>query len=141
MKNKEVYNLCVKNVNTPVLVIDVSRCDRKPINGEEFRHIAHSVLLDCWRESEYDYKGSILDSKEKEFLQYLCDHIQPKIIGFSKVEGVSYKSHYKKICGLLETGDAFFLPVFKEEDMYRKMHTNREYSLMELGLTEHGKDI
>jgi hypothetical protein len=90
-----------------------------------------------WAESEY--KEPLLDDKERAFLQYLVDHIRPRIVyikkhgyeiasKFADKEYISFGciNEYKNICKV-------YLPDFDKGTMYKNLELNKEYTPAELG--------
>lgn len=90
-----------------------------------------------------DVGEELLTYKEKQFLQYLIDHVRPRI---TKIEKRKYEtdSEYKnkeyialiceeKSCGKIELCETL-LPDFIKGTMYKGMELNKEYTIGDLGL-------
>jgi hypothetical protein len=91
-----------------------------------------------WGEEEYN--EPLLTASEKEFLQYLVDHIRPRIVSIEKCEyGDNSEFECKEFLNI-ETVDeqrkpcVSSLPDFDKGTMYKCLEIGKEYTPEELGL-------
>ena len=90
---------------------------------------------DWWEE----YKESILDEKEKEYLSAVIKPFRDRVIYIKKIDMYLGCNKYDAyILGELgnkdDVVDTFALPYFPKGNMYKGMETNKKYTLEELGL-------
>ena len=85
-----------------------------------------------------EYKGPVLDEKEKEYLSAVIKPFRDRITYIAKVEEDIHWFYWIMIrvdIGFLNDYYDFCLPPFEEtSDMYKNMEEGKEYTLEELGL-------
>lgn len=81
-------------------------------------------------------KSDILNETEKEYLSAVIKPFRDKVIHIEKVECPNYKFfiNIKINSALSETGYEDITLQFFQNEMYKGMETNKEYTLEELGL-------
>jgi hypothetical protein len=82
---------------------------------------------------ESELRLSPLNEAEHDFLQYMVDHIKPKIERFKKCITVNHGEKY-----LAFNGGRF--PTFSDSEMYEGMELGITYTLAELGLEKEKKN-
>ena len=133
MKNKEKYDFTniyfeinKSFAGKPVWNI---YCNKRYVGTVDRDGVSRTQAILKWLESDV-LIPPILDDKEKEFLQYIYDHIRPEILSFSK-------AHIDNIHESIVIRSAVyacnFLP-FKINTMYNGMEINKRYTPEELGL-------
>ena len=88
---------------------------------------------DWWEE----YKGPVLDEKEKEYLSAVIKPFRDRVVYIRKVKAGECKWFISiKVKGYDEEdgNDYIDLPYFRENTMYKNMKGNKKYTLEELGL-------
>lgn len=146
MKNKEkfqkeladiaIHRDCAALTNGKPVSCLKTPCEKCDI-GDKYHCVAK--LLD-WAEDEY--KEPLLDDKEKAFLQYLVNHIRPRIVNIKKLDYDSDSEFAgKEYINFLTIDDLGkkcegSLPDFDKGTMYKGLDVCREkpYTLAELGL-------
>ena len=142
MKNKEKYDLKHLNIvkggsvpdGTGIYTVYIDKQDgNKDVicTLKRIGKLRSARALCDWLEQEYK-EPPILDEKEKEFLQYLYDHIRPKIETIRKSNSASNKDDEWIRLGTYEYG--ILLPTFKAGEMYKGMKPFKEYTPEDLGL-------
>lgn len=79
-----------------------------------------------------EYKEPILNEAEKNYLSAVIEPFRDKVIYIEKMSSDYYDGEYIVI-GIKDDENIVF-PVFKENKMYKRMKTEKEYTLEELGL-------
>lgn len=131
MKNIEKYKDVLLNAETNDLtccVIDLFHNGKCPDNCKDCKQKAIEWLLS-------DYKKSLLDEKEREYLSHVIKPFRKSVLYISKIE----KGYNPDICFIaivLNGSEKINLPYFdiKKSDMYAGMKPFVKYSLEELGL-------
>lgn len=79
-----------------------------------------------------EYKESILDDIEKEYLSAVIKPFRKRIKSIKKID---YPSNSAFISIAMDKSEHIFLPVFElNSGMYQRMEINKEYTLEDLGL-------
>lgn len=94
---------------------------------------ALTLLSECCYE---EVKPSILDNKEREYLQkYVMDNpaFKGRVKKFTKFTNVEMEKDYLAI---RLNDDTTFLPFFQKDTMYKNMEVEKQYTPKELGLEE-----
>ncbi len=90
----------------------------------------------CVRWLLEEYKGSILDDKEREYLSAVIMPFKNRVVSIAKYDTQFFQDR-NFICivvlGEVVT-ECINLPYFKINTMYKGMETGKEYTLEELGL-------
>lgn len=86
----------------------------------------------CVRWLLEEYKGSILDDSEKEYLSAVIRPFRSKIDTISKFKTWDDNSQYIYI--KMKDNYSSTLPVFPKGTMYKGMEAEKHYTLKELGL-------
>lgn len=135
----------LKSNGCKVAIVDgkPTKCDWKIHCYECLFHDGNDCLksLKKWcaepyEEPEKPENKSVLDKEEHEFLQFMVDHISPRIISFRKCK-IGYSK--EKIFYYMENKEGECLPKFNNETMYAGMEPNKKYTLKELGLEKKGE--
>ena len=93
-----------------------------------------------WAESEYE-EYPLLDKKEKDFLQFQCDHLSPEPMfierGFGRGFDVLYiKTKPKRNLNPLQ--DKIIAVFYIDREMYQNLMFFHRYTLADLGLKPRG---
>lgn len=135
----------LKSNGCKVAIVDgkPTKCDWKIHCYECLFHDGNDCLksLKKWcaepyEEPEKPENKSVLDKEEHEFLQFMVDHISPRITSFRKCK-IGYSK--EKIFYYMENKEGECLPKFNNETMYAGMEPNKKYTLKELGLEKKGE--
>ncbi len=88
----------------------------------------------------YKKESEILDEKEKEYLSTIIKPFKNRVEYIIKENVnqvncfISNSKQFEHIVIQITDSDFIFLPTFKKNTMYKKMETNKAYTLKKLGL-------
>lgn len=130
MKNIEKYKDVLLNAETNDLtccVIDLFHKGKCPDNCKVCKQKAIEWLLS-------EYKESVLDEKEREYLSHIIKPFRKNVLYISKIEK-GYEDDVCFIAIFLKGSERIHLPYFNTKSgMYAGMQAFVKYSLEELGL-------
>ncbi len=132
MKNIEKYK---DNIESNINVCGLYQEIFKIRNGEYAKDccsVCDRCYDDCISWLAEEYKGPILDDTEKK---YLSNAIKPfrKMIAYI-VKAQDFDDGKQCIRIILQNGDGMHFPYLDDDEMYKGMEVNKDYSLEELGL-------
>ena len=130
MKNIEKYkDIVLGNLNSCSIY---ARLCRKIVNGycEGFSCEGCGERVLKWLLEEA--KEPILDDVEKEYLSAVIKPFRKMIAYIVKAQDFDGGKQCIRI--ILQNGDGMYFPYFDDDEMYKGMEVNKEYSLKELGL-------
>lgn len=78
------------------------------------------------------YKGPVLDEVEREYLKAVIRPFRKTIAYIVKAQDFDDGKQYIRI--ILQNGDGMNFPYLDDDEMYKGMEVNKEYSLEELDL-------
>lgn len=90
------------------------------------------VKRPCQYKTIYKRKEPILDDKERKYLSTVIKPFRNRINSITKREYKYYDEQYIHITS--DNNEAFCLPDFSKDTMYKGMELDKEYTLEELGL-------
>ena len=129
MKNKEKYDLKELKIKW----LDHESMEIYADDGVyRLNSNSNAVLLRGlvnWLEAEY--KESILDEKEREYLKAVIRPWRDKVKSISKEKFFKGDQY---IAIRLKTDEGVYLPTFQQGTMYKGMELNKDYTLEDLGL-------
>lgn len=117
------YNGYQKNLQMSINVEQTIESFEKQYNVQVFKVERKTTI--------YEFK-EILDKKEKEWLGNFIRPFREKVNNITKYANVSTKQEY--LCIEIDKEKSIFLPMFRENTMYKGMKLNKEYTLEELDI-------
>ena len=128
MKNIEKYKDNILNAAQTDITCCVNLLSNKGICLKDCKECKKKAMK--WLLSEY--KEPVLDDVEKEYLSAVIKPFRKMIAYIVKAQDFDDGKQCIRI--ILQNGDGMHFPYLDDDEMYKGMEVNKEYSLEELGL-------
>lgn len=128
MLNIEKYKDDILNAELTHINCCVNQLSNKGICFKNCKECKKNAMK--WLLSEY--KEPILDDVEKEYLSAVIKPFRKMIAYIVKAQDFDDGKQCIRI--ILQNGDGMHFPYLDDDEMYKGMEVNKEYSLEELGL-------